>query len=67
MKLLKPLKKYLQVLIKFDYKIIFVFSDPAGGNIISSLIDRALEEKKDPGRQRTKRSLRASINVTDRC
>ena len=49
MKLLKPLKKYLQVLIKFDYKIIFVFSDPAGGNIISSLIDRALEEKKDPG------------------
>ena len=36
-------------MIKFDYKIIFVFSDPAGGNIISSLIDRALEEKKDPG------------------
>ena len=36
-------------MIRFKYKIIFVFSDPAGGNIISSLIDRALEEKKDPG------------------
>ena len=44
LRLLRHLEKYLQTLIKFNFKIIFVFSDPAGGNIITSLIDNLLEQ-----------------------
>ena len=48
LRLLRHLEKYLQTLIKFNFKIIFVFSDPAGGNIIMSLIDNLLLKDKIP-------------------
>ena len=48
LRLLRHLEKYLQTLIKFNFKIIFVFSDPAGGNIITSLIDNLLLKDKIP-------------------
>ena len=48
LRLLRHLEKYLQTLIKFNFKIIFVFSDPAGGNIITSLIDNLLLKNKIP-------------------